>query len=167
MKAGSRVPWRGMQEGIFTQTRLPRALQQRDTAQVQRQGRGGQLLLRLLHLGSGDHSCCDPSPGAWRSAAFCASAGAQGQLATARSFARMNEKLSAGRPGDPKKPFRVVEITMQESYGRLFYQPNTLEVKRGQQIKFVITNVGLLAHEFILANTADVGPAERSGFVSA
>jgi len=90
-----------------------------------------------------------------------------GQLATARSFARMNEKLSAGRPGDPKKPFRVVEITMQESYGRLFYQPNTLEVKRGQQIKFVITNVGLLAHEFILANTADVGPAERSGFVSA
>jgi uncharacterized cupredoxin-like copper-binding protein len=28
-------------------------------------------------------------------------------------------------------------------------------VKRGEQIKFVITNAGLLAHEFILADTAD------------
>jgi uncharacterized cupredoxin-like copper-binding protein len=33
--------------------------------------------------------------------------------------------------------------------------PNALEVKRGEQIKFVITNAGLLAHEFILADTAD------------
>ena len=76
-------------------------------------------------------------------------------MATARSFARMNEKLSAGRPGDPKKPFRVVEITMRENYSRMSYQPNALEVKRGEQIKFVITNAGLLAHEFILADTAD------------
>jgi hypothetical protein len=45
------------------------------------------------------------------------------------------EHISTGEPGDPKKPFRVVEITMQESYGRMFYQPNALEVKRGQQIK--------------------------------
>ena len=65
------------------------------------------------------------------------------------------EPFSAGEPGDPKKPFRVVEITMQESYGAMSYQPNALEVKRGEQIQFAITNAGLLAHEFILANTAD------------
>ena len=65
------------------------------------------------------------------------------------------EQFSAGEPGDPKKPFRVVEITMQESDGAMSYQPNALEVKRGEQIKFVITNAGRLAHEFILANTAD------------
>ena len=65
------------------------------------------------------------------------------------------EQFSAGEPGDPKKPFRVVEITMQESDGAMSYQPNALEVKRGEHIKFVITNAGRLAHEFILANTAD------------
>jgi uncharacterized cupredoxin-like copper-binding protein len=63
--------------------------------------------------------------------------------------------FSAGEPGDPKKPFRVVEITMQESNGAMSYRPKALEVRRGEQIKFVITNAGLLAHEFILANTAD------------
>jgi uncharacterized cupredoxin-like copper-binding protein len=63
--------------------------------------------------------------------------------------------FSAGEPGDPKKPFRVVEITMQESNGTMSYRPKALEVRRGEQIKFVITNAGMLAHEFILANTAD------------
>jgi len=74
----------------------------------------------------------------------------------ARLYAHEGEEhFSAGEPGDPKKPFRVVEITMQESYGGMSYQPNALEVKRGEQINFFITNAGLLAHEFILANTAD------------
>jgi uncharacterized cupredoxin-like copper-binding protein len=63
--------------------------------------------------------------------------------------------FSAGEPGDPNKPFRVVEITMQESNGTMSYRPKALEVRRGEQIKFVITNAGVLAHEFILANTAD------------
>ena len=76
--------------------------------------------------------------------------------AGARLYAHEGEEqFSAGEPGDPKKPFRVVEITMQERYGSMSYQPNALEVKRGEQIKFVITNAGLLAHEFILAKTAD------------
>ena len=65
------------------------------------------------------------------------------------------EHFSAGEPGDPNKPFRVVEITMQEGDGTMSYQPNALEVKRGEQIKFIITNAGLRAHEFILASTAD------------
>ena len=127
------------------------------------------MLPRLLHLGAGDHSRHDPSgAGASRSAAFCASARPRTIGAGARLYAHEGEEhFSAGEAGDPKKPLRVVEITMRESYGTMSYQPNALEVKRGEQIKFVITNVGLLAHEFILANTADVGPAERSGFVSA
>jgi uncharacterized cupredoxin-like copper-binding protein len=65
------------------------------------------------------------------------------------------DRFSAGEPGDPNKPFRVVEITMQEGNGTMSYQPNAVEVKRGEQIKFIITNADLLAHEFILANTAD------------
>ncbi|WP_349531186.1 cupredoxin family protein [Bradyrhizobium sp. NAS80.1] len=76
--------------------------------------------------------------------------------AGARLYAHEGEEhFSAGEPGDPKKPFRVVEIAMRENDSRMSYHPNALEVKRGEQIKFVITNAGLLAHEFILADTAD------------
>jgi uncharacterized cupredoxin-like copper-binding protein len=50
---------------------------------------------------------------------------------------------------------RTAQITMQESNGTMSYRPKALEVRRGEQIKFVITNAGMLAHEFILANTAD------------
>lgn len=65
------------------------------------------------------------------------------------------EHFSAGEPGDPKKPFRIVEITMRESDGTMSYQPKALVVKRGEQIKFVVTNAGVLVHEFVLASTAD------------
>jgi len=35
------------------------------------------------------------------------------------------------------------------------YVPDRVEVKRGEQVRFVIRNVGELPHEFILASTAD------------
>ena len=63
--------------------------------------------------------------------------------------------FSAGEPGNPKKPFRVVEVTMHEGDGTMSYSPKTLDVKRGEQIKFVIANGGELKHEFILASEKD------------
>ena len=66
-----------------------------------------------------------------------------------------HEHFSAGEPGDPKKPFRVVQITMHDDNGAMAFEPSKLEVKRGEQIKFVIVNAGLLAHEFVLANEKD------------
>ena len=63
--------------------------------------------------------------------------------------------FSAGQPGDPKKPFRVVEVTMHESNGKMGYTPESLAVKRGEQIKFVIVNGGEAKHEFILASEKD------------
>ena len=35
------------------------------------------------------------------------------------------------------------------------FAPDKIEVKRGEQIRFVIRNVGELPHEFVLASTAD------------
>ena len=67
--------------------------------------------------------------------------------------AHEGEHFSAGQPGDPKKPFRIVQVSMHEGDGTMAFTPNKLEVKRGEQIKFVITNAGLLAHEFVLAET--------------
>ncbi len=63
--------------------------------------------------------------------------------------------FSAGEPGNPKKPFRVVEITMHEGDGKMGYTPANLTVKRGEQIKFVIVNGGELKHEFVLASEKD------------
>ncbi|HZL36772.1 MAG TPA: cupredoxin family protein [Tepidisphaeraceae bacterium] len=71
------------------------------------------------------------------------------------AHAHEGEHFSAGEPGDPKKPFRTVQVTMHEGDGAMGFSPATLDVKKGEQVKFVITNGGALAHEFILANEND------------
>ena len=58
---------------------------------------------------------------------------------------------SAGEPGDPKKPSREIIVDMSE----MRYSPAAIEVKRGEQIKFVIRNSGAIDHEFLLATTAE------------
>lgn len=63
--------------------------------------------------------------------------------------------FSAGEPGNPKKPSRIVQITMREGDGKMMYIPGKVDVRRGEQIKFVIRNNGELDHEFILATTEE------------
>jgi uncharacterized cupredoxin-like copper-binding protein len=63
--------------------------------------------------------------------------------------------FSAGRPGDPKKPARVVNIKMFEGSGKMGYQPARIEVRRGEQIRFVLQNDGEEDHEFVLATAAE------------
>src|SRR5215217_8043824 len=47
-----------------------------------------------------------------------------------------HESYAAGEPGDPKKPSRT-------------------EVKRGEQVRFMIRNAGKEDHEFLLATTEE------------
>tara|TARA_B100000614_G_scaffold61055_1_gene54065 strand:- start:368 stop:865 length:498 start_codon:yes stop_codon:yes gene_type:complete len=49
-----------------------------------------------------------------------------------------------GEKGDPKNVDRVVKIKMYDNY----YEPNLIEVKKGETIKFVITNLGEMVHEY-------------------
>jgi uncharacterized cupredoxin-like copper-binding protein len=62
-----------------------------------------------------------------------------------------HETYSAGEPGNPKKPSRTIEVEMSE----MEYKPWRIEVKRGEQIRFVIRNVGKEDHEFLLATTQE------------
>ena len=62
-----------------------------------------------------------------------------------------HESYSAGEPGDPKKPARTIEVEMKE----MEFSPFNIEVKRGEQIRFVIRNAGTESHEFLLATTAE------------
>ena len=63
--------------------------------------------------------------------------------------------FSAGEPGNPKRQSRTVLITMREGDGKMMFMPERLEIKRGEQVRFVITNSGELDHEFILATTEE------------
>ncbi len=63
--------------------------------------------------------------------------------------------FSAGVPGDAKKPARVVMVTMKESSGQMMFIPDRLDIKLGEQVRFILTNVGELEHEFVLASTED------------
>jgi uncharacterized cupredoxin-like copper-binding protein len=58
--------------------------------------------------------------------------------------------FSAGAPGNPKQPARTVTITMSEADGKMLFQPDRIEVRRGEQVRFVLQNHGELEHEFVL-----------------
>jgi uncharacterized cupredoxin-like copper-binding protein len=65
------------------------------------------------------------------------------------------QSFSAGEPGNPKKLAKVVQVTMGESDEKMLFLPARLEVRKGDQIKFVLRNNGELDHEFVLASMAE------------
>lgn len=56
-----------------------------------------------------------------------------------------------GEPGNPKKPARVIELGMKDADGKMEFVPNRIEVKKGEQVRFVMKNHGGLDHEMVLA----------------
>jgi uncharacterized cupredoxin-like copper-binding protein len=62
------------------------------------------------------------------------------------------ESFSAGQPGDAKKATRTIEIEMGRQGSTMFFRPNSIEVRKGEQIRFVLKNVDQIKdHEFVLA----------------
>jgi uncharacterized cupredoxin-like copper-binding protein len=66
-----------------------------------------------------------------------------------------HEHFSAGEPGDPKKPSRTVKVTMLEDGKKMLFEPDLVDVRQGEQIRFVIFNEGTWNHEFMLATAAE------------
>ena len=52
-----------------------------------------------------------------------------------------------GEKGKASEVNKVIEIKMYDNY----YEPNIIEVKKGETIKFVVINLGELVHEFNIA----------------
>jgi len=69
--------------------------------------------------------------------------------------AHEGEHFSAGVPGNAKKPARTVTVVMSDDEGAMKFTPDRLEVKKGEQVRFVIQNKGALKHEFMLASVKD------------
>jgi len=63
--------------------------------------------------------------------------------------------FAAGEPGDAKKPAKIVQVEMFEKDGKMLFVPARLEVKKGDQVKFMLRNTGELDHEFVLGTTAE------------
>ena len=47
-------------------------------------------------------------------------------------------EFSAGEPGNPNKQARIVQITMREGDGKMLFIPDRIEIRKGEQIRFVI-----------------------------
>jgi len=55
-----------------------------------------------------------------------------------------------GKPAKAADADRTVEITL----GDMYYEPDSVQVKAGETVRFVLKNEGALLHEFSLGNAA-------------
>ena len=69
--------------------------------------------------------------------------------------AHEGEHFSAGEPGDPKQPARVIKVVMREDAKKMLFDPAHVIVRKGEQIRFVLSNDGTESHEFVLATVAE------------
>lgn len=55
-----------------------------------------------------------------------------------------------GEPGEAAEASRTVEVTMYDNY----YEPESISVKAGETVRFVVRNEGMLVHEFNIGTAA-------------
>ena len=56
-----------------------------------------------------------------------------------------NSVSPAGAPGEAVNVSRTINVRMLDS---MQFEPSTFKVKRGETVRFVVSNAGLLRHEF-------------------
>ncbi len=56
---------------------------------------------------------------------------------------------TAGRPGDPAKVSRTIEITMDDS---MRFTPNQINVTAGETVRFFLKNAGKMPHEMVIGS---------------
>jgi uncharacterized cupredoxin-like copper-binding protein len=59
-----------------------------------------------------------------------------------------------GQPGDPANVTRTIKVIMYDNY----YEPEDIQLKEGETVKFIIKNAGEFVHEFNIA-TAEMHKA--------
>jgi uncharacterized cupredoxin-like copper-binding protein len=79
-----------------------------------------------------------------------------GSAVLAHSPAEMKKHADFGEPDNPKKPARAVPIVMREEGARMIFVPDRVEVRKGEQIRFVLTNEGMVNHESVLGTQEEI-----------
>ncbi|MBX9943093.1 MAG: cupredoxin family protein [Reyranella sp.] len=65
------------------------------------------------------------------------------------------DEAAYGRPGDPKKPARIVQVVMREADGKMLFLPDRLKVRKGEQVRFQLRNNGEIDHEFVIGTVEE------------
>jgi len=63
------------------------------------------------------------------------------------------EDSAVGRPGDPKNIFRTIRVEMSDTTR---FTPARITARRGQTIKFMVTNTGKVRHEMVLGTAGEL-----------
>jgi uncharacterized cupredoxin-like copper-binding protein len=58
-----------------------------------------------------------------------------------------------GKPGDPGKVTRTIEVEMSDA---MRFRPDTIQVKPGETIRFIVRNVGKVKHEMVLGTIKEL-----------
>lgn len=84
------------------------------------------------------------------SATFSAAIALTSSYALAGAGHSGEHKMSIGEAGNADKVDQTIEIKMYDNY----YEPENLEFKEGQTIRFIVKNMGELVHEFNIGTAA-------------
>jgi uncharacterized cupredoxin-like copper-binding protein len=60
---------------------------------------------------------------------------------------------NVGKPGDPAKVSRTVEVVMDDA---MQFTPAQIDVKAGETIRFFVRNSGKIPHEMVIGSLADL-----------
>lgn len=84
------------------------------------------------------------------------SAHAHGEKPHARKFSeqQLSENHAFGKSGDSNKVTRTVAIDMSD---RMRFSPDSLTLREGETVKFLVKNSGKLMHEFVLGTMKELG----------
>lgn len=58
-----------------------------------------------------------------------------------------------GQPGDAARVTRTIEVTLKDS---MRFAPETIQVNKGETIRFFVKNQGAVQHEMVLGTLADL-----------
>lgn len=68
-------------------------------------------------------------------------------------MAHDDHDAAVGKPGDPTKVSRTIEVTMDDS---MRFTPNQLNFKAGETVRFVVSNTGKIRHEMVIGSMAEL-----------
>ncbi|TKA84000.1 plastocyanin/azurin family copper-binding protein, partial [Sulfitobacter sp. 15WGC] len=62
-----------------------------------------------------------------------------------------HKEMAAGMPGKAEAVDRTIEVTMRETDdGEMIFEPAEFDIKKGETIRFGVTNKGEIEHEFVI-----------------
>lgn len=60
---------------------------------------------------------------------------------------------AAGKPGDPAKVSRTIEVTMSDD---MRFVPSLIKVKAGETVRFSVRNIGKTPHEMVIGSMTEL-----------